>query len=58
MELLVALAFFTLLAILGPWVGVDSRVPGGWTPTDSRGQDLAGPPSPTRPTRQAAIIIS
>ena len=57
MELLVALAFFTLLAILGPWVGVDSRVPGG-TPTDSRGQDLAGPPGPTRPTRQAAIIIS
>ena len=38
MELLLALAFFTLLAILGPWIGVDSRVPGGWTPTDPRGK--------------------
>lgn len=34
MELLVILALFLALAILGPWFGVDSRVPGGWTPTD------------------------
>jgi len=34
MALLVVLALFTVLAILGPWLGADSRVPGGWTPTD------------------------
>ena len=35
MELLVVLALLMMLAVLGPWVGVDSRVPGGWTATDS-----------------------
>ena len=34
MELLVVLALFMMLAVLGPWGGVDSRVPGGWTATD------------------------
>jgi len=34
MELLVVLALFMMLAVLGPRVGVDSRVPGGWTATD------------------------
>lgn len=47
MELLVVLAFFTLLAVLGPWVGADSRVPGGWTATDPEDKiwpDRAVPP--------------
>lgn len=47
MELLVVLALFALLAILGPWVGADSRVPGGWTPTEPGGKiwpDRAGMP--------------
>ncbi len=34
MELLVVAALCTLLAILGPWIGADSRVSGGWTPTE------------------------
>ena len=29
--LLIALGFFILIAILGPLVGADSRVSGGWT---------------------------
>ena len=38
MELLVVAALFTLLAILGPLIGADSRVPGGWTPTEPGGK--------------------
>ena len=34
MDLLVVRALFALLAVRGPWVGADSRVPGGWTATD------------------------
>ena len=47
MELLIVLAFFTLLAVLGPWVGADSRVPGGWAATDPEAKiwpDRAVPP--------------
>ena len=36
--LLVALAFFTLLAILGPLVGADSQVSGGWSPIEPGGK--------------------
>jgi hypothetical protein len=49
MELLVVLALFIALAILGPWLGVDSRVPGGWTPTDPDDKiwpDKAATPDP------------
>jgi len=45
MELFVALAFFTLPAVLGRWVVVDSRVPGGCAHRSPE-QDLAGPPWP------------
>ncbi len=38
MELVVVLAVFALLAILGPLVGVDNRGPGGWTPTEPDGK--------------------
>ena len=38
MALFVVLALFTVLAILGLWLGADSRVPGGWTPTDPEGK--------------------
>ena len=51
MELFVALAFFTLHAILGPWVGVDSIVPGGWTPTDPRSNIWPDRPAPSTSTR-------
>ena len=49
MELLVVLALFIALAVLGPWLGVDSRVPGGWTPTDPDDKiwpDKAATPDP------------
>jgi hypothetical protein len=38
MEMLVVLGLFVLLAILGPVIGADSRVPGGWTPTEPDGK--------------------
>ena len=38
MELLVVAALFTLLGVLGTWIGADSRVPGGWTPTEPGGK--------------------
>ena len=41
--LLIALGFFVLLAVLGPLVGADSRVPGGWTPIEPGGQLWPGP---------------
>jgi len=41
--LLIALAFFVLLAILGPLVGADSRVPGGWSPIEPGGKLWSGP---------------
>ena len=41
--LLIALAFFVLLAILGPLFGADSRVPGGWSPTEPGGKLWQGP---------------
>jgi hypothetical protein len=47
MALLVVLALFTVLAILGLWLGVDSRVPGGWTPTDP--EDKLWPDRPETP---------
>ena len=41
--LVIALGFFVLLAVLGPLVGADSRVPGGWTPIEPGGQLWPGP---------------
>ncbi len=41
--LLIALAFFITLAILGPLVGADSRVSGGWSPIPSGGKLWSGP---------------
>jgi len=41
--LLIALGFFVLLAVLGPLVGADSRVSGGWTPIESGGKLWPGP---------------
>ena len=39
--LLIALGFFVLLAVLGPLVGADSRVSGGWTPIEPGAQAVA-----------------
>ena len=51
MEMLVVLGLFVVLAILGPLIGADSRVPGGWTPTEPGGKIW---PDPRRmPDRQA-----
>jgi len=47
MALFVVLALFTVLAILGLWLGADSRVPGGWTPTDP--EDKLWPDRPETP---------
>ena len=44
MQLLVVIALFTLLAILGPLIGTDSRVPGGWTPTEPGSKIWPNPP--------------
>ncbi len=41
--LLIALGFFILIAILGPLVGADSRVPGGWTSIEPGGKLWSGP---------------
>ena len=41
--LLIALGFFILIAILGPLLGADSRVPGGWTPIEPGGKLWPGP---------------
>ena len=41
--LLIALGFFVLLAVLGPLVGADSRVSGGWTPIEPGGKLWPGP---------------
>jgi hypothetical protein len=41
--LLIALGFFILIAILGPLVGADSRVPGGWTSIEPGGKLWPGP---------------
>jgi hypothetical protein len=41
--LLVALAFFVTLGILGPLVGADSRVSGGWSPIEPGGKLWPGP---------------
>ena len=38
---------FIVLAILGPWLGADSRAPGGWTPTDP--DDKLWPDRPETP---------
>jgi len=46
-DLFVVLALFTVLAILGLWLGADSRVPGGWTPTDP--EDKLWPDRPKTP---------
>ena len=54
MELLVVAALFTLLAILGPLIGADSRVPGGWTPTEPGGKIWPDPQrTPDRESRTA-----
>lgn len=58
MALLVVLALFAVLAILGLWLGVDSRVPGGWhprTPTTSSGPTgrRRPIPPPDRPSKRA-----
>ena len=54
MELLVVITLFTLLAILGPLIGADSRVPGGWIPTEPGGKIWPDPPRPSdRPARTA-----
>lgn len=44
MEMLVVLGLFVVLAILGPGIGADSRVPGGWTPTEPGGKLWSDPP--------------
>jgi hypothetical protein len=36
--LLITLGFFVLLAVLGPLVGADSRVSGGWSPIEPGGK--------------------
>jgi hypothetical protein len=41
--LLIALGFFVVIAILGPLLGADSRVPGGWTPIEPGGKLWPGP---------------
>ena len=41
--LLIALGFFIVIAILGPLLGADSRVPGGWTPIEPGGKLWPGP---------------
>ena len=61
MRIVVVLALFITLAILGPWLGADSRVTGGWTPTDpaklwpdrrTPGPDRRGrPAAPAQPAR-------
>ena len=54
MELLVVVAMFTLLGILGRLIGADSRVPGGWTPTEPGGKIWPDPPrTPDRGTPTA-----
>ena len=40
---LIALGFFILIAILGPLLGADSRVPGGWAPIEPGGKLWPGP---------------
>jgi len=52
MGLLVVRTLFVALAVLGPWVGADSRVRGGWTPTEP-GQTIwpDRPVAPDRPAR-------
>ena len=55
MELFVVITLFTLLAILGPLIGADSRVPGGWTPTEPGGKIW---PDPQRqPDREARTAL-
>ena len=50
MEMLVVLGLFVVLAIFGPVIGADSRVAGGWTPTEPGGKIW---PDPQRkPDRQ------
>ncbi len=44
---LVVRTLFTVLAILGLWLGADSRVPGGWTPTNP--DDKLWPDRPETP---------
>ena len=51
MHMLVVAALFTLLAILGPLIGTDSRVTGGWTPTEPGGKIWPDPPR--RPDRES-----
>ena len=55
MELLVVAALFTLLGILGRWIGVDSRAPGGWTPTEPGGKIWPDPPR--QPDREARTAL-
>jgi len=54
MEMLVVLAPFVVLAILGPVPAADSRVPGGWTPTEPGGK--IWPDSPRVPDRPAETL--
>ena len=52
MEMLVVLGLFVVLAILGPVIGADSRVPGGWTPTEPGGKIWPDPQrEPYRPSK-------
>jgi len=51
MELLLMAALFTLLAVLAPRFGADSRVSGGWTPTEPGGK--IWPHLPRPPDREA-----
>lgn len=54
MQALVVLAIFVVLAILGPLIGTDSRVPGGWTnPTG----DKIWPDPWRRPNRPAGTSM-
>ena len=48
MEMLVVLGLFVVLAVLGPVIGADSPVPGGWNTHRTRRQDLARPAARTR----------
>ena len=56
MEMLVVLGLFVVLAVLGPVIGADSRVPGGWTPpTEPAGKIWPDPlREPDRPSRNTS----
>jgi hypothetical protein len=56
MKLPVVAALFTLPAVLGPWLGADSRVSGGWTPTQPGGKIWPDPPR--TPDRESRTVVT